>query len=337
MDKVAIVILNYNGRKHLESFLPSVVAHTSYPVIVADNASTDDSVPFLKEHFPRIRLIELPQNYGFAEGYNRALKQVKAMYFVLLNSDVEVSKGWIEPLLHSLESDDKRASVQPKILSYRNKHKFEYAGAGGGLIDHLAYPYCRGRIFESLEEDKAQYDDECEIFWSSGACMMIRSSAYWEAGGFNGFYFAHMEEVDLCWRLKRRGFQVWYNGQSVVYHLGGGTLHSESPLKTYLNFRNSLITLYNNTKGTECFLKVFARLLLDAPAFFFLLSQSKWQNAWQIPKAHYSFYRYILLHHEQLIDYKTIKTLPAHAYGTKSIVWKYYVLRNKTINNTKKT
>ena len=244
--KTAIVILNWNGRKMLEQYLPSVLEYScdEATVVVADNASTDDSLAFLNARYPQIQTIVLDQNYGFAEGYNRALKQVEAEYYVLLNSDVEVTPHWLSPLIAYMDSHAEVAACQPKLLSYVNKEKFEYAGASGGYLDRYGYPFCRGRLFDAVETDRGQYDDTVEVLWATGACLFIRSEDYWRVGGLDGRFFAHCEEIDLCWRLNIVGRKVVCLPESKVYHLGGGTLPKGNPMKTFLNFRNNLTMLY---------------------------------------------------------------------------------------------
>ena len=246
MKSTAVVILNWNGRQHLEQFLPSVVQHTppQVHIIVADNGSTDDSLSFIERHYPTIEIIRLAENYGFAEGYNRALEQVDAEYFVLLNSDVEVSAKWLEPLVATLTNNSSVAAVAPKLRSYSCRDNFEYAGAAGGYIDFLGYPFCRGRILTTLEQDKGQYDTPRDVFWASGAAFCCRADVFRMLGGFDGDYFAHMEEIDLCWRMQLSGYRIMVEPRSVVYHLGGGTLPNESPKKIYLNYRNNLSMLF---------------------------------------------------------------------------------------------
>lgn len=262
-----IVILNWNGRAHLERFLPSVVANTPYPVVVADNGSTDDSVAFLRANYPTIELILLDKNYGFAEGYNRALEQLEADFFILLNSDVETPEGWAEPLVVVLARHKDVFAVQPKIMSLVNRDEFEYAGAAGGFIDILGYPFCRGRILNTIEKDEGQYDDRRDIFWASGACMAVRVRAFRDLGGFDARFFAHMEEIDLCWRAQRAGWRIVVEPAARVYHLGGGTLATGSERKFYLNFHNTLITLRKNG-GPVCF-----RMVLDGlSAIIYLLT-----------------------------------------------------------------
>jgi hypothetical protein len=265
---IAVVILNWNGRKYLEQFLPPLVQHSrdEAEIIVADNASSDDSVAFLREHYPSIRIISNPSNEGFSRGYNLALKQVEADYYVLLNSDIEVTPNWIRPVIDLMEKDRSVAACQPKILSFYERTKFEYAGAAGGFIDKYGYPFCRGRIFQSLEEDNGQYNDAIEIFWATGACMFVRADLFHQSGGLDEDFFAHMEEIDLCWRLKNEGYRIMYCPDSTVYHIGGGTLPKISWRKTYFNFRNNFYLLYKNLPDNlvnEVFAK---RLVLDGIA-----------------------------------------------------------------------
>lgn len=290
-DDVAVVILNYNTRRHLEQFLPSVVAHSAGArIVVADNGSPDDSVDFLKQHYPQVELIDLKTNYGFAEGYNRALRQVKADVYVILNSDVEVAPGWMAPVLDAMRADPSMAIAQPKILAWQEKERFEYAGAAGGWIDALGYPFCRGRIFSRREEDRGQYDDAQECFWAAGAAFFIRAELYHAFGGFDGDYFAHNEEIDLCWRLKRAGYSVWCIPQSVVYHLGGGTLEYENPRKVFLNFRNSLYSLLKNQPARTLLWLIPVRFLLDGLAGARFAAKGQFRAIWAIVRAHFSFY-----------------------------------------------
>lgn len=275
MTSCSVVILNWNGVKHLRTYLPSVVAHTKgAAVIVADNGSTDESLEVLKSEFPSVQTIVLDQNYGFAEGYNRALAQIESEYVVLLNSDVEVTEGWLIPLLVYMESHPEVAAVQPKIRSWVRRDYFEHAGAAGGYINALGYPYCRGRVLWKVEQDKGQYDDTVTVDWTSGACMCVRTKVYKECGGLDASFFAHMEEIDLCWRMRNSGWQLACVPQSVVYHLGGGSLNYESPRKTYLNHRNNLLMIYKNKKHP--FGVLFVRFFLDYAAAFFYLLQGRW-------------------------------------------------------------
>jgi riboflavin kinase/FMN adenylyltransferase len=288
---VAIVILNYNTRKHLETYLPSVVKYSAGArIVVADNGSPDDSMAFVRANFPAIQVLDLGTNYGFAEGYNQALKQVKADIYVILNSDVEVTEGWMQPALDLLYKDPKVAVVQPKILAWRNKSRFEHAGAAGGWLDVLGYPFCRGRLFGHVEEDNGQYDTAQPCFWAAGAAFFIRAPLYHIFGGFDGDYFAHNEEIDLCWRLRRAGYTIWCTPQAVVYHLGGGTLDYESPRKVFLNFRNSLFSILKNEPTAKALWLIPTRLMLDGAAGLMFAAKRQWASIGSILKAHYSFY-----------------------------------------------
>lgn len=296
MKKVAVVILNYNGKKFLEEFLPNVIANTNAEmaeIVVADNASTDGSVAFMQERFPSIRLIVNDFNGGFATGYNLALKQIEAEYFVLLNSDIEVTPQWIEPVIDLMDSDPNIAACQPKILSYYDKEKFEYAGASGGFIDKYGYPFCRGRVFQHLEEDHGQYDDACEVFWATGACMFVRADLYLQHGGLDDSFFAHMEEIDFCWRMKNLGYKIYCCPQSKVYHIGGGTLPKSSARKTYLNFRNNLSLLYKNLPSNRVFWTIAYRIVLDWVAALKFLCGGGLKDYWAVIRAHFAFYRRI--------------------------------------------
>lgn len=291
MNNVSIVILNFNGEKLLSQFLPSVVAKSSSSkIIVVDNGSTDSSVEFVQANFPSVQIIQLEENYGFCGGYNRALQHVKSEYYVLLNSDVEVTEGWLDPLISLLEKNKTIATVQPKILSYKQKDYFEYAGAGGGFIDSFGYPFCRGRLFDFLEKDTGQYDDTREVFWASGACLVIRSEIFHSLGGFDETFFAHMEEIDLCWRIQRSGSKVFYCGASKVYHLGAGTLSRSNPRKTYYNFRNGLALIYKHFKPSQLVWRFPIRLFLDylAAIKFVIIGHGK--DAKAVLKAHYDFF-----------------------------------------------
>ena len=293
MERTAIVILNWNGRKHLEEFLPSVVSNSpTCDIIVIDNYSSDDSVAFLKENYPKIELIHNKENGGFAKGYNDGLKQIKSKYeyYVLLNSDVEVTKNWVEPIISMLDLDKTIAACQPKVLAYKSKEKFEHAGACGGFMDINGYPFCRGRQFSYVEKDENQYNNPREIFWATGACMFVRVEAFQKLEGFDEDYFAHMEEIDLCWRMKLQGMKIMVNPQSTVYHLGGGTLNYLSPRKVYLNFRNSLFTLYKNYTGKYLFLKILWRMMLDYVAFFKFVVQGDFKASIQVFKAQKDFF-----------------------------------------------
>ncbi len=293
INRVAVVILNWNGKSFLEKFLPSIVKFNNdyTQIIVADNNSTDDSLNFIKQHYPNIQLIINDQNYGFAQGYNEALKHIDSEYVVLLNSDVEVTCNWIEPIIELMDSDKTIAACQPKLKDYNNQSYFEYAGAAGGFIDFLGYPFCRGRIFNYMEEDKGQYDDNVEIFWATGACIFVRNEYYHQVGGLDNHFFAHMEEIDLCWRFKNLGYKIMYVATSTVYHVGGGTLNKIKPQKTFLNFRNNLFLLHKNLIPEHRFRILFIRLILDGVAGLKLLLEGKPKHTWAIVKAHFSFYK----------------------------------------------
>ena len=289
--KVKIVILNWNGRAHLERFLPSVVAHSGEAsVVVADNGSNDDSVLFLREHYPQVELLQLDQNYGFAEGYNRALSRIEADCYVLLNSDVEVEEGWLNPLVARLAADEKVAALAPKIISYERKSDFEYAGAAGGFIDCFGYPFCRGRILDTIEKDQGQYDTAREVFWASGACMVVRADLFHKLGGFDGDFFAHMEEIDLCWRMQLAGYRVMVEPRSRVFHLGGGTLPNNSARKLYLNYRNNLSMLFKNLSRRSLLPVLFARMVLDGMSAMVFLLQRRPDFFKVVFRAHMDFY-----------------------------------------------
>ncbi len=291
--KVAVVILNWNGLNYLSRFLPGVTK-SSYPnleIVVGDNASSDGSVNFLSTQFPAVTIIQNDANYGFTGGYNRVLAQVEADYYILLNSDIEVSANWIEPVIELMETDGAIAAAAPKIKSFAQKDHFEHAGAAGGFIDYLGYPFCRGRIFYEVEEDKGQYNQSGEIFWASGAALFIRKK-YWDlSGGFDEQFFAHMEEIDLCWRLKNMGYKIMYCAQSEVYHVGGGTLDKENPFKTYLNFRNNLLLLKKNMPVYKSVPVIGIRFWMDLLAIFRFMNEGKRKDAWAISRAHQNFVR----------------------------------------------
>jgi len=331
--KVAIVILNWNGEKLMKQFLPSVIEFSkrnSTEIIVADNGSTDDSISLLRNDFPTVKILDLQQNYGFARGYNEALKQIEADYFVILNSDVEVTSGWLATPIHLMEADQSIAAVQPKILSYHQKTHFEYAGAAGGFLDKYGYPFCRGRIFNEVEADLGQYDDQTDIFWATGACMMVRASLYKEAGGFDADFWAHMEEIDLCWRLKNRGYRIVYTAESTVYHVGGGTLSYENPQKLYLNFRNNLWLIYKNLPGNHLFPILFLRMVLDGVAAFKLLAELNFRGFWSVLKAHANFYFSLpSLQQKRRLAGKYGRVQHPSGKLPKSIVFQFYIRKLK--------
>lgn len=294
MPDVAVVILNWNGYKFLKEFLPPLIRYTDPDIAgiwVADNGSKDGSVDLLTKEFPSVKIIELGRNYGFAEGYNRALDLMDAEYFILLNSDVEVTKNWLIPLYKTMISDQSVGACGPKIRSWHCREEFEHAGAAGGFLDKYGYPFCRGRIFNVLEVDNGQFDDDAELFWASGACLMIRSDLYRKAGGLDPFFFAHMEEIDLCWRIKNMGFRVKFCYQSLVFHVGGGTLPKNDHKKTYLNFRNNIILLYKNLPGSRLFRVLFPRIILDYISLLQFLARLEFRNFYSVIRAHLSILR----------------------------------------------
>jgi len=325
-NSIAIIILNWNGRKLLEEFLPSVIKYSGIAdIYLADNASTDNSIAFVKEHFPQIRRIQNKTNGGYAKGYNEALKQVDADIFCLLNSDVEVTSNWLLPILDEFDKRPETAIIQPKILDYKNKAYFEYAGAAGGFIDKYAYPFCRGRVFDVVEEDNGQYDDNTDIFWASGACLFIRSEVFEKLNGFDETYFAHFEEIDLCWRAFNLDYKTRYVANSIVYHLGGGTLDKASAKKTYLNFRNSLFSITKNADGI-IFGIVFMRLTLDGIAALTFISQWRLAHFLAVVRAHFSYYRHLPLLLGQRKGYLKKKS---NYFKIKSIVWRYFIKKTK--------
>ncbi|GAB1309394.1 glycosyltransferase family 2 protein [Urechidicola sp. KH5] len=328
--QLAIVILNWNGKELLKQFLPSILKHSpndNTTIYVADNASTDDSVAVVKKLFPTIKIIENSENFGFAKGYNEALKNIKADIYALVNSDIEVSPKWCDAILNQFK-DAAIVAVQPKIKDYKNKSKFEYAGAAGGFLDAYGYPFCQGRIFDTVEKDDGQFDVSKEIFWASGACLFVRSVSFWQVGGFDSDFFAHQEEIDLCWRLNNLGYKIVYEPKSTVYHIGGATLTTGSPQKTLLNFRNSLWMLTKNLPKRKLYSRLFVRLSLDGIAAIRFLIQLKPKHFFAILKAHLGFYRK-LRHNlkkreiEQRLDY----------YHSKNIVYQYFVGKRKKFKN----
>ena len=292
MKRTKIVILNWNGRKHLERFLPTLVENTPEAgIVIADNGSTDDSLIFIKNRFPQVEIITMERNFGFAEGYNRALKQVEADYFLLLNSDVEVPAGWIVPLIETLDTHPEVAAVSPKIRSFAEPERFEYAGAAGGFIDCLGYPFCRGRILDSIETDEGQHDDAREVFWASGACMLVRSEVFRLLDGFDADFFAHMEEIDFCWRAQLAGYKIRVEPRSMVFHVGGGTLPNDNPQKIYLNFRNNLCMLFKNLSPFTFWPVLFTRMVLDGAAAIVFLLQGKPAFFKKVFRAHLDFHK----------------------------------------------
>lgn len=327
----AVVILNWNGQDLLSKFLPSVVKYTPElaSIYVADNGSTDDSISRVRRDFPRVKVIENGANIGFAGGYNQALKKVDEEYVVLLNSDVEVTKGWLEPLIKRLSQSPKTAACQPKILSYSEKNKFEYAGACGGMIDKLGYPFCRGRIFDHTEIDSGQYNNPIEIFWATGTCLAIKKSAYFEVGGLDSSFFAHMEEIDLCWRLHRAGYSVWVEPDSEIYHIGGGTLPALNPKKTYLNFTNGLAMITKNSRISKLLWLIPVRLVLDGIAGLKFLLDGLPKHTWAIARAHLNFYFKIF----QWLGKRNGKYSRLPIISQSSVVWSFFVKKQKTFRD----
>ncbi len=331
MATTAIVILNYNGEKFLREFLPSVLQHSAdAKIIVADNGSTDLSVEVLRQKFPTVELIQLGNNYGFCGGYNRALKQVNAEYYVLLNSDVEVTAEWLTPIIDLLNNNAGIAAAQPKILAYNEKQKFEYAGAAGGYIDSLGYPFCRGRVFDVTEKDNGQYNDTREVFWATGACLVIRSKVYHELGGLDEDFFAHMEEIDLCWKIQRAGFKVFYCGTSLVYHVGGGTLAKSNPRKTYYNFRNGLSLVYKHWSLGNLLWKFPLRIVLDYAAAMKFLVSGKAGDARAVVRAHYHFGKKLSKNRKKRNALKKYPFTSRNIYSG-SILWDHFILGKKRI------
>ena len=334
MFKTAIVILNWNGLSFLKMFLAIVLENSRNEdtvVYVADNGSTDGSAEWVAENFKEVKLIVLDKNHGFAGGYNLALNQIDARYYVLLNSDIEVTRNWLLPLVTFMDNNPDVASCQPKVLSYYNKDQFEHAGAAGCFIDKYGYPFCRGRVLNIVEKDTGQYDTAINVFWSSGACMIVRSEAWKKCGGFDADFFAHMEEIDLCWRFHKAGYRVCFLPESVIYHIGGGTLPYSSPLKTYLNFRNSLFLLYKNLPDNKLNTVLFKRRILDGLAAIYFLMKGSFKSVSAVWRAHMDYYKAMDKLREKR---KTVKLLEINLTNetvlNKSIVFEFYVKGNKT-------
>jgi GT2 family glycosyltransferase len=327
---VAVVILNWNGKSFLQQFLPSIIASTysNVKIIVADNASSDDSVAFLSHNFSTIQIIQNKENGGFAKGYNMALQYVEADYFVLLNSDVEVTPNWIESIIALMESNKNIAACQPKILNFNKKTHFEYAGAAGGFIDYFGYPFARGRVLETIEKDTGQYDEARPCFWATGACMFVRASVYKELDGLDEYFFAHQEEIDLCWRMQLSGYKIYAQPKSVVYHVGGGTLPKGNSKKVFLNFRNNLIMLYKNSTAAQLFIKLPIRFGLDVLAAYKGLFGGNFGYFIAIAKAHFGFAKWLLMDKRKSTFPKKIhKNLDG--YYNKSIIWQYFVKKKQ--------
>jgi GT2 family glycosyltransferase len=331
--KVAVVILNWNGKKFLEKFLPNVIKYSeSADIVIADNASKDDSIDFLENNYPQIRIIQNTKNEGFCKGYNLALNQIVADYYVLLNSDVEVTENWLFPAISYLESNPNIAALQPKIKSYYHKDQFEYAGAAGGFLDYDGYPFCRGRLFDTVEKDQDQYNDIAEIGWASGACFFVKASVFHELGGLDEDFFAHMEEIDLCWRIWNAGYRIVYYPNSEIFHIGGGTLPKNNSHKTFLNFRNSLYLFHKNYPGKDLPIKFLKRLIMDGLAGIKFLLQGYPLDALAIVKAHFAYYEAIPTLHKKrsALRHNSHKMLKNY-----SIVWGYFVLGKKKFTDYK--
>lgn len=342
MKRAAIVLLNFNTRHQLEQFLPQLVLtnkKTNWPIYVIDNASSDDSLAFLKSHYPTVHSIALPENYGFAEGYNLGLQQIEANHYILLNSDIQAEVQSFPEIIDFMEAHPLVAACQPKILSYHQPESFEYAGAAGGYLDVMGYPFCKGRIFDHTEKDYGLYDEIQPVFWASGAAFFVKADLFHAFGGFDRTYFAHAEEIDLCWRFKRAGYQIFSYPKVSVLHVGGGTLAYSSPFKTYLNFRNTLATLFKNEKSSLLIPKIFIRLLLDGAAGLLFLYQSNFKGILAIIHAHWHFFIH-LPHHitirkktNELIKNQVVGMSTTHqGYFKKSIVWQFYLLKKKTFS-----
>lgn len=334
---IAVVILNWNGKHFLEQFLPEVIEHSKpFRVVLADNASTDDSVKWTREHFPDLEIVVNDSNGGFAKGYNDALRQVQADYYVLLNSDLEVSENWLLPLIDTMQNEQV-AGCQPKVRSFKLRNTFEHAGASGGFLDKYHYPFCRGRIMDHVEVDEGQYDYPTKIFWATGACLMIRSKIYWEAGGLDERFFAHMEEIDLCWRVQRMGYHFEVNPKSVVYHVGGGTLNYMNPKKTYLNFRNSLLMIHKNQRIGLGYV-IFRRLCFDGLAGFVFLLRGQFPHFRAVFQAHMSFYRMLPSSIKERRKWKKLDKKAPISFFRGSILWALYIqkiTRFKDLNQRK--
>lgn len=324
------MILNWNGRNYLEKFLPSVLAtaYENIEFIVSDNGSTDDSVSFLQNNFPQVTLIRLDKNYGFAKGYNLALEKIQADYYAIINSDIEVGPGWLSPIINLLEQDKLNAACQPKLLSYNNKNLFEYAGGAGGWLDSFGYPFARGRIFDICEEDKGQYDTTERVFWVTGAAMVIRSEVFHEMNGFDNYFFAHQEEIDLCWRMQLAGYKLFACPSSVVYHVGGGTLPRGNSLKTYLNFRNNQVLLYKNLPWSEKWWKIPFRISLDTISAWKGLLSGDGGYFLAILRAHFSFWKWVLLKQDQSV-FPVKKTGKLYGIYRGNVVWEHFAKGKK--------
>lgn len=331
-NPVAVIILNWNGEALLQEFLPKVIATTNEKladIIVADNGSTDNSVEFIEKEFPNVKLLKFTENHGFAEGYNQAIAQTRYKYTILLNSDAASKEGWIEPIYEYMEAHPQTGACQPKLLSYTTPDEFEYAGASGGFIDKNGYPYCRGRLFSTVEKDNGQYDDICSIFWATGAALAVRSDLYLKVGGLDKLFFAHMEEIDLCWRILLAGYDIKVIPQSIVYHLGGGSLPASNPRKTYLNFRNNLLLLHKNLPDSTRSRKLFVRRLYDTIAWAKFVATLDFKNANAILKAHNDFRQM----RKQYNNHPNVDLLDSRNDTHRNIILDYYLRGKKYWEN----
>lgn len=329
--KIAVVILNWNGVQLLEQFLPSIVQFSPEAnIYVADNASTDDSIGMIRYHFPSVKIIQNQKNFGFAQGYNEALQGLNEEIFALVNSDIEVTPNWLDPIIRRFSAQKEIAIIQPKILDFKKKTHFEYAGAAGGFIDQYGFPFCRGRIFDTIEPDLTQYNDAIKIFWASGACFFVRSKVFEELKGFDADFFAHQEEIDLCWRANNKGHEIMYEPKSVVYHVGGATLNEANPKKTYLNFRNSLFMLCKNLPKGKLFPILFIRLCFDGLAGIKFIFEGKFQHCWAIVRSHFAFYAQLSKNYK-----KRDSIQKSNYYKLNSIVINYYLKNGKIFGDQK--
>ena len=339
MIKVAVVILNWNGKPFLEKFLPSVIEYSTESwseVWVADNGSTDKSLSFINTTYPSVKTLQFDKNYGFTGGYNKALSKIEAEYYVLLNSDVEVTQNWIKPVIEYMDNHKDTGAAMPKLLSYNEKNKFEYAGAAGGFIDKLGFPFCKGRILSETEIDEGQYDNTSEIFWATGACLFVRSSVFHDLGRLDDDFFAHMEEIDLCWRMKNRGYKIMYIHNSTVYHVGGGTLPNNNPKKLFLNYRNNLFLLYKNLPSGSFKSILFQRMILDGASAIMYLLQGKISFFLAVPKAHFAFYSNIKkFKNKRIENNKKRTTNDHHEILNHSIIYSFFIRKVKKFSQLK--
>ncbi len=337
MNKVSVVILNWNGAKYLEKFLPDIIKYSAMPgveIIIADNCSSDNSIDFIKTNFPQIKLILFDRNYGFAEGYNKAVKQINSEYYVFLNNDVEVSENWLLPVIEYMDAHTDVGASMPKLRGYIDKERFEYAGAAGGFLDKYGYPFCRGRVFDTVEKDSGQYDNTCEIFWATGACMYVRAEVFSKVGGFDKEFFAHMEEIDLCWRMKWFGYKIMYLPQVTVFHVGGGVLSQDNPRKTFLNFRNNLFLLFKNLPSGHLCKLLIIRLMLDSVAALKYIVNFRLIFFYAIIRAHTNFWYKLpyLISYRKSAYFLNNKNAEFPSLVNKSIIVGYFVKKKLTYN-----